>query len=111
MPTAPYPLVSDIMNAARTRVNDAINGIGVQTLQNNKPFTGPIVNLAWQRLQQFLVGLGYTTLEASTVIKELPPAFTNDPNVEVSLSWTGYFDGNALNANFVLPQDLIRPMK
>jgi hypothetical protein len=110
-PTAPYPLVSDIMNAARTRVNDAIASIGGQTLKNNQPFTGPLVALAWQRLQQFLVGLGYVTLESSLLISGLPPAFTNDPGVEVSLSWLGYFDGNTLNTAFVLPQNLIRPMK
>ena len=111
MSTAPYPLVSDVMNAARTRINDAIQDIGGQTLTNNAPFTRPVVNLAWQRLQQFLVGLGYTTLEASVIISGLPQAFTNDPNVEVSLSWSGYFDGSSLNENFVLPQSLIRPIK
>ena len=111
MATAPYPLLSDVLNKARSRVNDQINGAGGQTLKNSSPFTGSIVNLAYERLQQFLVGLGYTTLEASVIIAGLPPAATNDPNVEVSLSWTGYFNGATLNTTIALPQNLIRPMK
>lgn len=111
MPTAPYPLVSDVLNATRTRINDAIVSIGGQTLQNTRPFTGPIVNLGWQRLQQFLVGLGYVTLESSLVISNLPPISALDPSVEVSLSWLGYNNGSGLNPAIVLPQNLIRPLK
>ncbi len=111
-PAAPYPLLSDVLNAARVKCNDAIgNGVAGQTLTNTQPLTAPLVNTAYQSLQQFLVALGYTTLDASVLISGLPPAFTNDPSVEVSLSWTGYFDGNALNTAFALPQNLIRPLR
>ncbi len=110
--TAPYPTLEDVMNLARVRANDAIESIGGQTLMDNQPFTLPLINGAFQKFQQFLVGLGYVTLYDEFILTGVPPAATIDNGVFVSLSWTGYLDGvDALNAAYALPQNLIRPVE
>lgn len=86
-----------------------IVSIGGQTLTNTQPFTLPMVNLAYQRSQQFLVSLGYVVLEDSVTLT-IPAVTTLDSATEVTLSWTGYFDGTDQKATPVLPQSLIRPV-
>lgn len=110
MATAPYTPVSEIMDAARERCNDMIVSTGGQTLTNNAPFTLPIVNVAWQRFQQQLVSIGYVTLEDEVILPKLPPASSLDPGVQVSLSWTGFFDGITQSVSPALPQWVIRPL-
>lgn len=101
----------DVLNTTRERVNDMIVSVGGQTLTNTAPFTLVMANAGWQVMQQQLVALGYVVLQDSLTIVRLPPVATLDPSTEVSLSWTGYFDGTTAHPAIVLPQDLIRPMK
>lgn len=109
MPTAPYPILSDVTEAARIKFNDAVIS-GGDVFTNTQAFTAPYVNLGYQKFQQFLVSLGYQTLEDETVLGGLPPCSTTDPAVMVRLDWTGYFDGTTLYPALALPQSAIRPL-
>lgn len=114
MPSAPYDTVTTVINAARTRLNDVINTlapVGGKILDNTQPFSQQVVNDAWRKLQEFLADIGYSGLDQETVLASVPAAATNDPMKLVYLSWSGYFDGNALQVAPVLPQNLIRPEK
>lgn len=110
MATAPYPTTAEILDVTRERCNDMIVSSGGQTLTNNAPFTLTMVNVAWQKMQQLLVSMGYVTLEDETIIPKLPAVATLDPAAQVSLSWTGYFNGAVVATTPVLPQSLIRPL-
>lgn len=110
MPTAPYPVLEDVVEAARVRLNDAIIA-GGDVLTDTASFTAPIINLAYQKFQQELVGYGYQTLEEETIVPGLSPVSSVDPASQVSLSWLGYNPGSGLQAGLALPQSLIRPKK
>jgi hypothetical protein len=106
----PYPILEDVVEAARIRLNDAIIP-GGDILTDTNSFTAPYINLAWQKLQQLLVSLGYVTLVDQLNILALPASASLDPAVQVSLSWTGYNDGSTTNTGILLPQTLIRPLR
>lgn len=106
---APYPVLSTIVEAARIRLNDAIIP-GGEVLTDTASFTVDYVNLAWQKFQQYLVGMGYVTLEDETTISGLAAVQTLDPGVQTSLSWTGYNNGGSLDSGRFLPESLIRPL-
>lgn len=109
--SAPYPNMSDVLNLARVRVNDAIESIGGDVLTDDQPFTQTMANAAWQRLQEFLANLGYARLTQETILTGVPPVASLDPASQVWMNWSQYFDGqNFWNAP-VLPQDLILPLK
>ena len=111
-PSAPYPALSDVLNAARTRVNDSIVSIGGQTLTNNAAFTPVITNLGWQKLQQELVSLGAPrVLITNYILPNVPPVNNEDASLQVTLSWTGYNNGVNPNTSIVLPQNMIKPTK
>ena len=111
MPTAPFDTIETILDAARTRLNDAIQSLSGEVLTDNAPFTTQMVNNAWRRFQRKLAGYGYTVLEQSTFITGLPSCYTVDAGVQVWIDWTGYFNGNTLNTSYVLPQWFISPLK
>jgi hypothetical protein len=110
MPTAPYPTLESVVNYVRDIVNDAITP-GGQTLTDTQPFTIDYINLGWIELQQFLVAQGFVTETDETVIPAIQATSTQDPALQVSLSWGGYNNGGGLDATKVLPQNLIRPLK
>ena len=112
--TAPYDIVYAAMLMAKTRLNDAISTltpVGGQLLDNAQAFTQQIMNTAWRRMLSFLSERNYSRLFPELLISSLPVAATNDPALEVSLTWTGYFDGLNQFSTPVLPQDLITPAK
>lgn len=113
-PLAPYDLVDDVLNLARTRVNDAIVSIGGEILADNQPFTQVMTNGAWLKLQQFLAGLGYSRFRKRTVLTGLPVVASQDPASETILTWQWFFDGVSYwypPNTPVLPQDMISPLR
>jgi hypothetical protein len=110
MATAPYPLLSTILNFARIRVNDYVIA-GGQTLQNTAAFTQDMVNLAWVKMQQDLAVLyGFYRLKGDVVLKGLQPPADADTAVIATLSWDGYSNGVSVDATIALPQDCIKPL-
>lgn len=111
MPTAPYPLLSTVLNYARDQANDAIQAQGGNTLTNSADFTPDYVNRAWLMLQQELVSLGYEEFRTDNLQLTLPAVASEDTSLQVTLDWSGYNDGVTLDAAVVLPQTLIKPLK
>ena len=107
---APYDTINAVLNAARVRMNDAIQSIGGDVLTNAQPFTLVAVNSAWRVLQRTLAGLGYWTLEEETIITGLAAIVTADPATQVYIDWDGYYNGTATDPAKVLPDTLIEPL-
>lgn len=112
MATAPYPLLSDVMNSLRVSVNDAIVSLGGQTLINTKAFTPVYANRGYQLLQQWLLSKGYVRLKVTNYLfPNLPPVANEDTSLQVSLSWSGYNDGVTDYSNIFLPKNCIKPLR
>lgn len=113
-PTAPYPNMNDILNAARVRVNDALAALpstGGRILRSETAFTQQAVLNAWHRLQDILINLGYTRLVKEVIVTGLPMNPNPDPASQAFINWTNYFDGEYYWTSPVLPQDLTFPLK
>lgn len=107
----PYDTLNTVLNAARVRLNDAIQSLSGDVLQNTQPFTQVIANNAWRRLQETLANLGHSRLKRETILTNCPVAASVDPASQVSVSWASYFDGVSYYSAPVLPQDLILPLR
>jgi|SRR5580692_1791341 hypothetical protein len=111
---APYDPVSTILNAARTRLNDAVPtlvSLSGKVLQDTEAFTQQMTNNAWRRMQEQLANYGYTGLNTEVVIPSIPVVASTDPASQCYLSWTGFFDGVNLFDTPNLPFDFILPLK
>lgn len=119
MPTAPYPIVQDVLNTARVRLNDAIQTpvgapagqIGGEVVSDNSIFTQQGVNAAWERFQEFLVANNFSRLVNTVNLDNITATAATDPGVFCYIDWTGYFDGVTLQPSPVLPQDLTTPLR
>lgn len=114
VPFSPYPVLDDVLNLARVRVNDAIQSIGGDTLSDSQPFTQVMTNAAWLKLQQFLGNMGYSRNRKRVVLTGLPVVGSQDPASETILNWEYFFDGVSywIPPNTpVLPQDFIAPLR
>ena len=113
-PSAPYPVVNDALNLARTRLNDAIKSIGGDMLMNDQPFTQVMANAAWMKMRQFLASLGFSRIRRRTVLSGIPIVSSTDPSSECVMTWQSFFDGTSyfIPPNTpVLPQDFISPFR
>lgn len=118
MPTAPYPILQDILNTARVRLNDAIQTpagapagqIGGEVIGDLSIFTQAGTNAAWQKFQEEIANLGYSRFRREVILSNLAAKTSTDPSVQVSLDWTGYDNGTVFDPTIFLPQDFILPM-
>ena len=111
IPSAPYDIVESVLNLARVRVNDAMASIAGDVLTDVQPFTQAMYNAAWRKFQSFLTYLGHSRFKQSAVLLNFPVLANPDPATQVSLSWSGSFDGTSYYTSPALPQDLIIPLK
>jgi len=100
-----------VLNLARVRVNDAIASLGGDILTDLKPFSQVMYNAGWRKFQTFLTYLGHSRFKQSVVLLGFPVLANLDPATQVSLAWTGSFDGTSYYSSPALPQDLILPLK
>ena len=119
-----YPSLSGIANYVRALINDSqagatgTSGEG-QIFTNDpsvSPFVQPLINASIREVYRELRNIGAPTLiKDNVIISGLTPVFganglgVPDPAVQVYLSYTGYYDGNTINNNLVLPSDLLYP--
>jgi len=119
-----YPSFEEIMNLVRGIVNDSqagVNGIPgegqvITDSPSISPFTLQFMNSAIRQVFRELRNIGAATLiKDNVIISGLTPvngangAGIADPAVQTFLSYGGYFDGNTINNNLVLPSDLLYP--
>ena len=115
MATAPYDVLITAINAANTRMAGDVNTlqpIGGQILKFSNAYSQQLANTAWRRFQQLLVAHGEVRLRIPNfIIPNLPPVNNADVALQVTLSWSGYFDGINQFPAITLPQNLIRPLR
>lgn len=109
--TAPYPIVEEAMNLARTRLNDAIQELSGDILTDSQPFSQTMCNGAWRRLRHFLANLGHTRFTDEIILTGVPVCGSADPASQCWLDWTGFYDGTQVFTSWALPQSCEFPMK
>ena len=82
-----YDTLEQVVTTARVRVNDAINGIGGNTLQDNSSFTIYMVNAAYRRMQDSLAGYGCSELKEESTLVPLAAVGSSDPTIRTTISW------------------------
>ncbi len=105
-----YDSVSTILNAVRVRMNK-VNTLAGDALVASNPFTQQCFNNGWRKMQEFLANLGDTRFTDETILTAIPVVTSIDPASQVSLSWSGFFDGTTQQATPVLPEILSFPLK
>lgn len=78
---------------------------------DTQAYVVPTVNLGWRKLQKKLADKGHPRLESEVDILGLPVVTNLDPISQQSISWTGFFDGTALQNLPTLPPDFISPLR
>lgn len=119
-----YPSLSGIANYVRALINDSQAGAtstpgeGQIFVDNSAiaPFVQPMINASIREVYRELRNIGAATLiKDNIIVSGLTPVFGSnglgnpDTAVQTFLSYNGYFDGNAINNNLVLPSDLLYP--
>ena len=97
------------MNLARMRLLDAIATLSGDVFTDIAPSTLTAINGAWRRFQELLVNYGVTWFKPETILTGVPAVTSTDPGSQVYFNWVNYFDGGALQAAPVLPQNFIAP--
>ena len=118
MPNVPqlgFPTVGEVMDLARSVVNDTFPGIaGTQgrILTNAAPFTIPYLNSAFRKLQRRLRNEGVTfPIRDGIVLNALAPVVEADPSKFVSVGFNGYNNGTTMFASPKLPGDCMQVSK
>jgi hypothetical protein len=115
-PQGVFPTIEDVMNLARSIVNDTFPGLTNtpgegRILTDSAPFTLPYLNSAFATLQRKLRLEGVTfPIKDNVILFNLTPIVSEDPNVQVFVGYNGYFDGTSMHASPVLPSDFLQPL-
>jgi hypothetical protein len=106
-----YPTLEEVMNLARSIVNDAFQGGAGRILTDAAPFTIPYVNASVRRLQNYLANNGVSSnIRDNFIWYNIPVVQNPNPAIQVSIGYTGYTQtGSATLAVPALPPDLIVP--
>lgn len=106
---SPYPTVNEVMNIARMRVNDMMNGTEGDLLANDAPASQTSLTAAWRWYQARCDTAGVQTFKKVITLFGVPRRATNDVAFESWITWTGYSDGVNQFDSPVLPSDMISP--
>lgn len=109
--TAPYVSAEDILVAARAISNDANQTIAGSILADNQPYIFPLLELAYEDLQDRLIKAGVNTYNETAEVLALTPYAGTDQTVDVELLYTGYFDGQTNFDSPQLPADMLIPLE
>jgi hypothetical protein len=112
VPQGGFPTVGEVMDLARSIVNDTFKGIRGQQgriLTNDAPFTLPYLNSSFRKLQRRLRNEGVTfPIRDDVVLFNLPPMVQADPAKIVTVGFNGYFNGTTMFASPKLPGDCMQ---
>jgi hypothetical protein len=105
-----YPTVKNVLNKARSLVNDSYNNGAGRILTDDAPFTLNYFNLAVNHVQFQLANNGVQSFWRDNVIlTPITPVEQTSPAVQIYVGYDGYFDGTSNNATPTLPNDLLVP--
>jgi hypothetical protein len=112
--SGPFDSVNDVLTAAAVRLHDHIPSLyptGGSLLGEGQIFTQAATNNGWRKLQNFLANLGFVSLTNEVILYGVPATQQlNDSGSQVSLTWTGFYDGLAYSPTPALPSDLLFPL-
>jgi len=104
-----FPVLEDVMNLARSMVNDMFPGVGGvngRVLTDTAPFTLPYLNSGISYITRKLRNEGVTfPIIDGWVLHAIPPVVQADPSVFVNISYNGYNNGTQNFATPKLPGD------
>jgi len=107
-PLMPYPNAEQVMDRARSYVNDAFRGGAGRILTDQNPFTVQYLNGALERLQKKLRNRGVITLEIDNVIlSPITPPPVLQPGIQQRVAFNGFFDGVAWHPTPALPGSIL----
>src|SRR5215475_10057753 len=118
----PYPTYAQVMNLARSYVNDTFRGAtGTpgegQILTDSAPFTLPFLRAMTAELYQELGNISAGALiRDNFILFNVPPVHgfwgiaATDPATETYFGYNGFFDGRVLHPNLALPADFYAPL-
>jgi hypothetical protein len=107
-------MIGEIMDLARTIVNDTFSGINNvpgegRILTNDATFTIPYLNSALRTMTRFLRNEGVTwPIRDYFTIENLPPVVRADPSVFCYIGFDGYFNGTQMYGSLRLPSDCLQ---
>ena len=110
---SPYDNAGVILQQAIAFAGDANgpNGILGNLLNPSQPGVIPLLNVVYRTLQDELIKRGVETFSKYGFILGIPPADTSNPSSQVWINYSGYFDGQEVLADFILPPDLLKPLE
>lgn len=106
---SPYPTVNEVMNIARSRVNDMMNDTAGDLLANDAPASQTHLTAAWKWYQARCDTAGVQTFKKTVPIFGIPVRASNDVAFESWISWEGCSDGVNQFEGPTLPPDMISP--
>lgn len=109
--TGTYPIAEDVLQLARSMINDMLRDVNGRILTDTAPFTLIYLNAAIRKTQRYFANNGLENyIKDNVILTGIPPCTSTDPSTQVFISPTGYFDGTKMNAQPTLPSDLIVPL-
>src|SRR5579859_4021730 len=99
----PVDEVDTILNFARLIANDCGISLAGNLLSDSQPYTFPMLNLAYRKLQDRLGNNAVEDFPQEVIFTALPaqyPAGLQDPSKLANLGWQGYNDGGSIYTQF-----------
>ncbi len=106
---SPYPTINEVMDIARARVNDMMNGTSGDLLANDVPSSQTYLTAAWKWYQARCDTAGVQTFKRVVTLYGIPTRANDDVANESWITWAGCSDGVNQFEGPVLPQDMISP--
>src|SRR6185437_15292791 len=106
-----YSTAEYVLNLTRSIINDAAVDISGDIFSDDQPYTFPLLNSAYQALQDELASNGVRTLEKETILLSVTPVAVQDPGIQVFIYDQGYNDGATNHMTPVLPPDMMVPLR
>ena len=91
--------------------NDAIGGIAGDILADGQPYLFPMLEGCYEDLQDRLIDGGVNTYYTYQIITGLTAVASTDPTTQVTLSYSGYYDGAVMHASPTLPTNMLMPLE
>jgi hypothetical protein len=112
-----YPSIEEVLNLARTYLNDTVNNGAGLIFTDDQPFILPLINSAIATYQRDLWNRSVPTMIREVFFNSVPPINSANgvgvpnPAVWQVLGYTGFNDGLNFTTTPALPSDLLVPLK